>query len=141
VKSIHRTYLEPGERELLTALAPGERTPIFAILDQNRRYSWYLRLGRGGPADHPLAGIARLECGSAAGIAAAVAIANRSAPGLLRCASTRDRDPRSPQNLVPLGGLEALLRHRLGDPGLARRAITAHLARAAQVQAATGAAT
>jgi len=140
VKSIHRTYLEPKERELLTALAPGERTPIFAILDQNRRYSWYLRLGRGGPADHPLAGIARLECGSAAGVEAAVAIAGRSAPGLLRCASTRDRDPRSPQNLVPVGGLEALLRHRLGDPGLARRAITAHLARAARAQpAASGA--
>jgi len=134
VKSLHRTYLEARERELLLALATGERTPIFAIMDQNRRYSWYLRLGRGGPADHPLAGIARLECGSTAGMEAAIAIADRSAPALLRCASTRERDPRSPQNLVPLGGLEALLRHRLGDSLLARRAITAHLSRSARAQ-------
>jgi len=138
VKSLHRTYLEGREGKLLATLATGERTPIFAILDQNRRYSWYLRLGRGGPADHPLAGIARLECGSAAGVAAAVEIADRSAPALLRCASTRERDPRSPQNLVPLGGLESLLRHRLGDPLLARRAITAHLARAVRAQATAG---
>jgi hypothetical protein len=136
VKSLHRSYLGPRERLLWGARAPGAPTPVFAILDNNRRYSWYLRLGRGGPADHPLAGIARLECGSAAGIEAAVSIAERSAPGLLRSASTRDRDPRSPQNLVPLGGLELLLRHRLGDPGLARRAITAHLAGAARALAA-----
>ena len=101
------------------------------FLDHNRRYAWYLRLGRGGPADHPLAGIARIECASGAGISAAVALADRSGPALLRAASTRERDPRSPQNLVPLGGLEANLRHRLGDRELIRRAITAELARLA----------
>jgi hypothetical protein len=132
VKSLHRTYLAPREIALLTTLGPGERTPIFAILDQNRRYSWYLRLGRGGPADHPLAGIARIECASVAGISATVALADRSAGALLRAASTRERDPRSPQNLVPLGGLESNLRHRLGDRELIRRAITAELARLAR---------
>jgi hypothetical protein len=128
VKSLHRAYLGPSELPLLTALRTGERTPIFAILDQNRRYSWYLRLGSGGPAEHPLAGIARLECGSALGIEGARMIADRSAPVLVRSASTRERDPRSPQNLLPLGGLEAELRRRLGDRALARRAIIAHLA-------------
>lgn len=128
VKSLHRAYLPPAAVALLSALAIGQRTPIFAICDKNRRYSWYLRLGRGGPADHELAGIARLECGSEAGIEAARAIADRSAAALVRAASTRERDPRSPQNLVPLGGLETLLRHRLGDRALTRRAITSHLA-------------
>ncbi len=129
VKSLHRAYLGPEERALLPALAVGHRTPIFVILDKNQRYSWYLRLGLGGPADHDLAGIARLECGSAAGIEVARTIADRSAATLVRSASTRERDPRSPQNLVPLGGLETLLRHRLGDRALIRRAIAVHLAR------------
>jgi hypothetical protein len=129
IKSLHRSYLAPDDLALLPRLRPGQRTPIFAILDKNQRYSWYLRLGLGGPADHELAGIARLECGSNVGIEAARAIADRSAAALVRCASTRERDSRSPQNLIPLGGLEKLLRHRLGDSTLIHRAITAHLSR------------
>jgi hypothetical protein len=128
VKSLHRAYLGPAEFELLPGLRPGQRTPIFTILDQHHRYSWYLRLGTGGPAEHDLAGIARLECSSSAGLEAAQAAADRAAPALVRAASTRERDPRSPQNLIPLGGLEAALRHRLGDRALLRRAITATLA-------------
>jgi hypothetical protein len=128
VKSLHRAYLGSAELKLLPRLRPGQRTPIFAILDKNQRYSWYLRLASIGPAEHELAGIARLECGSQCGLAAAQAIAGRTAGTLVRFASTRSRDPRSPQNLIPLGGLEAVLRHRLGDHALARRAITAHLA-------------
>ena len=33
------------------------------------------------------------------------------------------RDPRAPQNLQPVGALESRLRHLLGDPGLAYRAV------------------
>jgi hypothetical protein len=128
VKSLQRAYLGPVEVKLLPRLRPGQRTPIFAILDKNQRYSWYLRLASPGPAEHELAGIARLECGSQCGLEAAQATAGRAAAALMRFASTRARDPRSPQNLIPLGGLEAALRHRLGDHALARRAITAHLA-------------
>jgi hypothetical protein len=136
IKSLHRAYLGPADMPLLSELATGERTPIFAILDKNRRYSWYLRLGTGGPAEHPLAGIARLECGSELGIDTARTLADRTATALVRCASTRERDPRSPQNLIPLGGLEAQLRHRLGDRALARRAIITHLASSRLVDAA-----
>jgi hypothetical protein len=45
-------------------------------------------------------------------------------PGL---ASTADRDPRAPQNLVPVGALEQQLRHRLGDPRWIRRMLMQHL--------------
>ena len=38
------------------------------------------------------------------------------------------RDPRAPQNLVPVGALEAVLTHRLGDREWIRRLLTAHLA-------------
>ena len=50
-----------------------------------------------------------------------------SARSLPRFASDPVRDPRAPQNLYPVGALEARLRHRLGDPLLIRRATLAHL--------------
>ena len=40
----------------------------------------------------------------------------------------RPWDPRTPQNLAPVGALEAWLRHRMGDPRFIRRALTAWLA-------------
>ncbi|HSB60567.1 MAG TPA: hypothetical protein VLI67_02535, partial [Vicinamibacteria bacterium] len=36
-------------------------------------------------------------------------------------------DPRAPQNLYPVGALEARLRHLLGDPVLIRQATLARL--------------
>ena len=33
------------------------------------------------------------------------------------------KDPRAPQNLVPIGGLEKILRHRLGDARLLYRSL------------------
>jgi hypothetical protein len=38
-------------------------------------------------------------------------------------ASRAPKDPRAPQNLIPIGGLERHLRHRLGDPQLLLRGI------------------
>jgi hypothetical protein len=54
-------------------------------------------------------------------------LADLSARELPRFASDATRDPRAPQNLVPIGALEARLRHRLGDPTIIRRAIEARL--------------
>jgi hypothetical protein len=44
-----------------------------------------------------------------------------------RFASDATRDRRAPQNLLPIGGLEARLKHLLGDPAVVRRAIEAQL--------------
>ena len=44
-----------------------------------------------------------------------------------RFASDATRDPRAPQNLYPIGGLEARLKHLLGDPAVVRRAVEAQL--------------
>lgn len=38
-------------------------------------------------------------------------------------ASSPHKDPRAPQNLVPIGGLERELRHRLGDQQLLYRSL------------------
>ena len=42
---------------------------------------------------------------------------------LPRFASAPHKDPRAPQNLYPISGLERVLRRRLGDPLLILRAL------------------
>jgi hypothetical protein len=134
VKRMQRGYLGPPEAALLAQLGPGERTPVFAILNDGRhraRYSWYVRLAPAAPFAHAFAGVARLEVSETIGIADAVRIADLTARALPRLASTSDRDLRAPQNLVPVGALEQHLRHRLGDPAWIRRLLLTSLAEAA----------
>ena len=40
----------------------------------------------------------------------------------------RPSDPRTPQNLAPVAGLESWLRHRMGDHAMVRRSLLAWLA-------------
>jgi hypothetical protein len=48
---------------------------------------------------------------------------------LPRYASAPHRDPRAPQNLLPVGQLERALRHRLGDRAYVARLIQEAFAR------------
>lgn len=124
IKSLHRTYLEPGEFRLVGELKAGERTPLFLIADgKYDRFSWFLRLAPKRSLEHALAGIVRLETRTGLGLAEAVRLADLSAAVLPGFASNSLRDPRAPQNLLPVGALEQVLRHRLGSPLLIRRAI------------------
>jgi hypothetical protein len=128
VKRLLRSYLDPAESTLLPRLAPGERTPVFLVEGAREpRYSWYLRLGRGRPIDSLLTGIVRLEAPSRLGLEAARALADLAARTLPRFASDATRDPRAPQNLLPIGALESRLKHLLGDHAVIRRAIEARL--------------
>lgn len=130
VKRLVRSYLPPAEAGLLRRLEVGERTPLFLIRDpKHLRYSWYARLGRGRAIDSSLAGVVRLETGSGSDLAATRALADRSARELPRFANQAFRDPRAPQNLVPIAALERSLRHLLGDPLVVRRAFAARLHR------------
>ena len=54
-----------------------------------------------------------------------VALADLTSRLLPRFASTPHKDPRAPQNLVPIGGLERELRRRLGDQQLLSRSLRA----------------
>lgn len=119
VKSHHRMYLPPAEARTVTRLGVGQRTPLFAIGDD--RLSWYQRLPGAGEAGW--AGILRGEVARAHGIAEARGLADRAASELPRYAGRPHRDPRAPQNLAPVAGLEARLRHRMGDRRLALRAV------------------
>ncbi len=119
VKSHHRMYLPPDETMTVTALAVGERTPLFAI--GTDRYSWYQRLPV--PRAQGWAGILRGEVSAAHGVARAAELADRATSTLPFFAGRPHRDARAPQNLAPIAGLEERLRHRLGDRRLALRAV------------------
>ena len=54
----------------------------------------------------------------------AIALADRSVVTLPRFASRAYKDPRAPQNLIPVAGLERRLRALLGDARLLHRTLT-----------------
>lgn len=126
-KTIHRRYLARPQEAMLPELGAGQRSPLFLIQEQRPLYSWYLRLAAGRPIEHALAGMVRLETSASIGVTEAINLANLTAHHLPSFASTQERDPRAPQNLLPIGALEDRLRHELGDHAWIRRSIEAHL--------------
>jgi hypothetical protein len=133
VKRFVRQYLESEQERLLGVLSPGERTPVFALCDQEgatRGYSWYARIAAVRPMWHDHAGLVRCEIRPGPGVDAAVDLADlitSTLPGF----AGRATDPRAPQNLAPVAGLESWLRHRMGDRRMVRRTLLALLAAAA----------
>jgi len=134
IKSHHRMYLPPEEARVVVGLAVGQRTPLFAIGDD--RLSWYQRLP--GVGDAGWAGILRGEVARSVGVQEARRLADRAAAELPHFAGRPHRDPRAPQNLAPIAGLEARLRHRMGDRRLALRAVRRSAAAARLDAAAAG---
>jgi hypothetical protein len=129
VKRFVRAYLGPAQDPLLARLAPGERTPLFGLVYEGQpllRYAWYTRLVPMRPAWHDHAGLVRCEVRAGVGVGRARMLADRVSASLPAFVG-RPNDPRFPQNLAPVGALEAWLRHRMGHGGLIRRALTAWL--------------
>ena len=116
IKTHHKMYLEDNPKRVLMNLPPGHCTPIFQILGREPRYSWYLQLP--GKKAHPLAGIVRCEISASRSIDEARLLANRISATLPKFASEPHKDPRAPQNLYPIAGLERQLKRRLGDQRL-----------------------
>jgi hypothetical protein len=133
IKTHHVSYLPAVLQAVATGLRVGDRTPFFAIGDRRFRYSWYLRLP--GVATHPWWGVVRCEASGDLTRAEAVDLADRVTATLPRFASQPHNDPRAPQNLHPIAGLERELRRRLGHPAVLDRAL-----RLAARSAATGSA-
>jgi uncharacterized protein len=77
-----------------------------------------------------LSGVVRCELPAAGSVAAAVARADVVSACLPRFASQAHKEPRAPQNLVPIAGLEHRLRHLLGDPIVLERALRVAAAQA-----------
>jgi hypothetical protein len=121
VKSHDVKYLPTALDRVVGDLLAGERTPVFALNTRFPKFSWYLRLP--GPKGGPWAGIVRCEASAALRADAAILLADRVAATLPRFASEPHKDPRAPQNLYPIAGLERSLRHRLGDPAVLYRSL------------------
>jgi hypothetical protein len=121
IKTHDSSYLPLGQHRVVAELQPGQRTPVFLLGTKYSRHSWYLRLP--GPTGAPWAGIVRCECSPDLKTDDVIQLANVTARLLPRFASSEHKDPRAPQNLYPIGGLERELRRRLGDPHLLYRAL------------------
>jgi len=113
-------HLPEDLRWILRRIPVGRRTPIFLMGGARQVFSWYLRLATAGSV---MSGIVRCEVGASGPVAAAIHTADRVTATLPRFASQEHKDPRAPQNLYPIGGLERELRHRLGDPAIMERAL------------------
>jgi hypothetical protein len=128
VKRMVTAYLEGEPAALLTRLRPGERTPLFGlgnnVLD---RYAWYVRLLPQSETWHELAGLVRCEVRMGVGLERSKRIADMVACHLPSFAGRPGVDPRAPQNLTPVGALEARLKHRLGSSTLIGRALQSRL--------------
>jgi hypothetical protein len=123
IKTHHASYLPPEQAAVVSALRPGQRTPAFTMGTSWRRTSWYLQLPR--TAGVPWSGVVRLECSADLPLAEVTRLGDLTARVLPPLASVPHKDPRAPQNLVPIGGLERELRHRLGDQQILYRALRA----------------
>jgi hypothetical protein len=124
VKTHHVRYLPDALNPIVGALAAGERTPVFRIDARPfSRHAWYLRLP--GPAGGPWAGVVRCEAAGTLPLAELTALADTVTAALPRFASVPHKDARAPQNLAPIGALERMLRHRLGDAQVCYRALRA----------------
>jgi hypothetical protein len=122
VKTQQKQYLPAALTPVVTSLRPGQRTPVFHLGTVWGGWSWYLRLP--GATGAPWSGIVRVECSPDLVIAQAVQLAGLSATTLPRFASSAYKDPRAPQNLMPIAGLERRLRSMLGDARVLHRALT-----------------
>jgi hypothetical protein len=122
VKTQQKQYLPAALTPVVTSLRPGQRTPVFHLGTVWGGWSWYLRLP--GATGAPWSGIVRVECSPDLAIEQAVELAELSSATLPRFASSAYKDPRAPQNLVPIAGLERRLRGLLGDARVLHRALT-----------------
>ncbi|MFP5224257.1 MAG: hypothetical protein ACLGH3_01670 [Actinomycetota bacterium] len=137
IKRAVRRYLPDAEEALLPRLDPGQRTPLFALGDPqagSHRYSWYSRIGIPRIGQHELSGLVRCEVAAALGLPEARRLADLVAGNLPRLGGRPD-DPRTPQNLLPVSGLERKLRHHLGDRALVARACSRWITQIARQEA------
>lgn len=122
------TYLGPEEQALVHNLKPHQRTPIFSIPGYALRrpldvFSWYVRL----PLEPSVpfysgAALLRVETPTPEPVDA-IRVANLSVSLFCQMASSPARDPRAPQNLIPIAGLEQWLGRHMGQGEVVRRRI------------------
>jgi hypothetical protein len=88
-----------------------------------------MRIGDRLAVESDMTGLVRLEVAEGLGLAEATRLADMTTAVIPAFVPSRSRDPRAPQNLVPIGALESHLRHSLGDARLIHRRLATLLAR------------
>ncbi len=128
VKTQQKQYLPAAQQAVVPRLRHGQRTPVFGLGGGLLGgFSWYLRLPNSTGA--PWSGVVRVECSPDLSPDQAIELAELSGVTLPRFASAAYKDPRAPQNLVPIAGLERRLRGMLGDARVLHRALALETAR------------
>lgn len=123
VKTQQKRYLPERLLGVVGALRAGERTPVFRMAGPWDRFTWYLR--QPGQERVPWSGVVRVECSGDLPEERAIELAHLSAVTLPGFASSTVKDPRAPQQLMPIAGLEKQLRRLLGDSRLLHRRLLA----------------
>jgi len=129
IKTIYKLYLPAKRATILGRLKAGQRTPFFCIESKRKNTGYkiltcYLRLTSPQPIESSFAGLVRLEVNpSQRGSGNVSHLFDQAAVKVRELASRAPKDPRAPQNLIPIGGLERQLRHKLGDAQLVLRGI------------------
>ncbi|WP_038047372.1 DNA double-strand break repair nuclease NurA [Thermus caliditerrae] len=128
IKTHWARYLPKEEEALLRALAPGERTPAFRVRRKGMELaSWYLRLPLPPEGVRPPeSGLLRVETHLSGDFLGLADLSLGLFPAL---ASHPVKDPRAPQNLLPVGGLERELARRMGSREVVARMLARHLGR------------
>ncbi|WP_433826705.1 hypothetical protein ACQP2E_32035 [Actinoplanes sp. CA-015351] len=127
IKTQQKQYLPAAQQAIVPRLRPAQRTPVFKIETVWGGWSWYLRLP--GSSGAPWSGVVRVECSPELSPDQAIELADLSGVTLPRLASSAYKDPRAPQNLVPIAGLERRLRGMLGDARVLHRVLARETAR------------
>ena len=132
IKRTAKWYVGVEESAIFDDLGVGDRTPLFRLSVEGQtkrdRFSWYVRIADLGPHLHPRASVMRLETWATLPVEQAARLADECARTLPHLAGSPIRDPRAPQNLTPVSGLEGWLRRLLGNRELLRRYIAVALA-------------
>lgn len=131
VKTLQHKYLPFRQQQILHRLKKGDRSPMF-VIDRNGKsqVSWYLRLSDVGRIDHTLTGIVRLEVrrdNPREHLEEIRALAEQLACVLPLLVVERFKDPRSPQNLLPIQALENQLKSLIGNEILLQRRLDSYL--------------
>lgn len=122
IKSHHIRYLTGAAEVTLSRLGERERTPLFLIESPRPRFSCYLRLPN--PETRSIwDSLCRIEVFADSNLEEGRNLIERIAALLPAFASRPYREPRAPQNLFPIAGLEQQLRRRLGDAPLILRGL------------------
>lgn len=131
IKTPHRLPLtREDQMSALMALSRGQRSPVFIRMRSDRAYySWFVCLADRRQHELALSNLALIEMDDEAPKQRALEVADLTASILPPYAPSAYRDPRAPQNLMPVGQLERELRRRLGDQELMRRLALASFAR------------